>query len=300
MDPQPSENKIPITLITGYLGSGKTSLLRHLIDKANRKLAVLVNEFGELGIDGEIIKGKNIEMKELAGGCVCCSMTGEFELAIKEVIEKVKPEWIVIETTGVAEPTAIAFDIEENLPEIRLDAIVTMVDSPAMIKFPSLGHTGREQIELADIIVMNKIDLVSAKELEHTEKRLRDMNPDSIIAKAIRGKIPPQFIFGLNKVHRIVTHETHKIEEEYFSYETEKKLNKEKFMKLLGSLPKEIYRAKGFIRCSDGKTYLFNYVAGKKELEAFENKNKSELVFIGKGALSSREKIVKKLDKLLS
>ncbi len=299
MEALESENKIPITLITGYLGSGKTSLLLHIIAKANRKLAILVNEFGELGIDGEVIKGKNVDMKELAGGCVCCSMTGELELAIKEVIEKVKPEWIIIETTGVAEPGAIAGDIEENLPEIRLDAIVTLVDSAAMIKFPHLGHTGREQIELADIIVMNKIDIVSTKELEHVEKRLRELNPDSIIAKAIRGKIPPQFMFGLNKVHRVVKHDPHEIEEEHFSYETERIFQKNKFMKFLSSLPKEVYRAKGFVRCKDGKTYLFNFVAGKYELEDFENKEKSEFVFIGKDLLAQKEKILKKLDKII-
>ncbi|MDO8553828.1 MAG: GTP-binding protein [Candidatus Micrarchaeota archaeon] len=294
-----SEKKIPITLITGYLGSGKTSLLLHLIDKANRKLAILVNEFGELGIDGEIIQGKNIQMKELAGGCVCCSMTGELELAIKEILEKVKPEWIVIETTGVAEPGAIAGDIEENLPEIRLDAIVTMVDSAAMIKFPHLGHTGREQIELADIIIMNKIDIVSIKELQHVEKRLRELNPDSIIAKAIRGKIPPQFMFGLNKVHKVVKHDTHEIEEEHFSHETEKIFQKDKFIKFLSFLPKEVYRAKGFVRCKDNKTYLFSFVAGRHDMEEFENKDKSEFVFIGKDVLGQKEKILKKLEKII-
>ena len=299
MEQTDSDKKIPVTLITGYLGAGKTSLLRHIIEKATQKFAILINEFGELGIDGELIQGKNIQMKELAGGCVCCSMTGELELAIKEIIEKVKPEWIVIETTGVAEPNAIAFDIAENLPEVRLDAIVTMVDSAAMIKFPQLGHTGREQIEMADIIVMNKIDIISTKETEHVEKRLRDLNPGSIIAKAIRGKVPPAFIFGLNKVHRVIAHETHKIEEEQFSYVSDKLFKKEKFMRFLSSLPKEVFRAKGFVRCDDGITYLFNLVAGKHELEQFEKKDKSEFVFIGKELLKEKDKIMKKLEKII-
>lgn len=292
-----NDKKIPITIITGYLGAGKTSFLLHLISKATRKFALLINEFGELGIDGELIKGKNVDMKELSGGCVCCSMTGEFELAIKEIMEKVKPEWILIETTGVAEPGAIVSDIEENLPDVRLDAIVTLVDSPAMIKFPHLGHTGREQIELADILIMNKIDLVSPKETESVEKHLRHLNPGSIIAKAIRGKVPPQFIFGLNKVHRIVKHDTHMIEEEFFSYQSETQFNREKFLKFLHSLPKSIYRAKGFVRCEDGNTYLFNFVAGKYELEESDKKEKSEFVFIGKGASEAKEKVLKKLEK---
>src|SRR3989304_9553565 len=104
--------RTPITLITGYLGAGKTTLLRNILDNADRKIAVLMNEFGKIAIDSQVIKGKNIDMVELRGGCVCCSLTGEFEAAIKEIIEKTKPDAIVVETTGVAEPDAVVIDIQ--------------------------------------------------------------------------------------------------------------------------------------------------------------------------------------------
>ena len=194
-----SANRIPITIITGYLGSGKTTLLKHILEKSNKKLAIIMNEFGEIAVDAKIIEGKNVKMAELAGGCVCCSMTGEFEAAIREVLEKANPEWVILETTGVAEPTAIAFDIGQSMPEIRLDAVVTIVDCDAMFRFPSLGHTGREQIEMADIIILNKIDLVDENQVAKVEDRLRELNPRTIIIKALRSKVPPTFLFGLNK-----------------------------------------------------------------------------------------------------
>src|SRR3989338_4965688 len=96
--------KIPITIITGYLGAGKTTLLRNILNNADQKLAVIMNEFGEINIDGKTIKCKNVNMTELLGGCVCCSLTGEFEAAIKEIIEKVKPDAIVVEKTRGSEP----------------------------------------------------------------------------------------------------------------------------------------------------------------------------------------------------
>ena len=95
--------KTPITVISGYLGAGKTTLLRSIIKNLDKKFAILMNEFGEVGIDAQIIKGKNVDVQELSGGCVCCSLTGEFEFAIKEIIQKYNPEIIIVETTGVGE-----------------------------------------------------------------------------------------------------------------------------------------------------------------------------------------------------
>src|ERR671914_2951252 len=113
--------RTPVTLITGPLGSGKTTLLRHLLDAARQKIAILMNEFGEIAIDSQVIEGKNVRIADLGGGCVCCSLLGEFEAAVAEVIDTVHPDLIIVETTGVAEPEALIFDIEENVPRVRLD-----------------------------------------------------------------------------------------------------------------------------------------------------------------------------------
>ena len=293
-------NRVPVTIITGYLGSGKTTLLQHILANGNKKFAIIMNEFGEFAIDAKIIEGKNVKIAELAGGCVCCSLSGEFELAVKEIIEKAKPEWILIETTGVAEPTAIAFDVEENLPEVRLDAIIALVDADGFSRFPNLGHTGREQIEMADIIILNKIDLVDEKQVIGAEERLHKINGRAILVKAIKSKVPPGFLFGLEKdqtakLKMQEPHKRHEIETEVFLYETANIISKEKFIEFAGSLPKEIYRSKGFIRCNNNESYSFNFVAGRFDLEPFEAE-KTELVFIGKNILKLEKEIKERLE----
>ena len=150
------KQKVPVSVITGYLGSGKTTLLKRILN-TKRKIAVLMNEFGEIGIDAVVVKGKDIDLIELEGGCVCCSLTGEFEAAIKEILKRVKPDVIVVETTGVAEPDAIALDLEE-IKGVRLEGIITIVDAFETSRFPSLGHTGKMQIQMADVLILNKVD----------------------------------------------------------------------------------------------------------------------------------------------
>src|SRR3989338_5859434 len=155
--------KTPIAIISGYLGSGKTTLLKRIIENLDRKFAILMNEFGEVSIDAQIIKGRNVDIQELTGGCVCCSLTGEFEAAIKEIISRYNPEIIIIETTGVAELDAIVFDVEENLKEVKLDTVIIIVDADSFVRFPSIGRVGEAQIGMADIVLLNKIDLVNQK-----------------------------------------------------------------------------------------------------------------------------------------
>lgn len=277
--------KVPLTIITGYLGSGKTTLLRNIINKSKMKIAILMNEFGDVSIDGKIIEGKNIKMSELSGGCVCCSLSGEFEAAIGEILEKVNPEWIVVETTGVAEPTALAYDVVENIPSVRLDAIVTVVDSDAMVRFPSLGHTGREQIELADLLILNKTDLVSSDQLDKIKEKLLSLNEKAQMIETQNSDFDITILFGIKRdtqslVNQKHLHKIHKIEFEYFDYTNSRALSYDKFIAYLPSVPKEIYRLKGFIKTDKGD-YLINFVNGRFTIEEFSCE-KTELVFIGK------------------
>ena len=271
--------KTPITIITGYLGAGKTTLLRNILKSADQKLAVIMNEFGEINIDGKIIKGKNVNMTELQGGCVCCSLTGEFEAAIKEIIDNVKPDAIVVETTGVAEPDAVVVDIQDNLPELRLDAVITIVDSDAIIKFPAIGHTGKMQIEMADIILLNKVDLIDHKKLNEVENKIRSINEAAAIIKTEKCKVGNEILFGINTKKIAKKHKAHEIKEQYFKFETGKLIDKGKFEDFIKKMPKNVYRAKGFVKTNDG-SLLFNYVAGRHELEEFKA-DKTQLVFIG-------------------
>ena len=292
--------KVPVTIITGYLGAGKTTLLRRIVDECGMRIAIVMNEFGQVSVDGRVVQGKNIKMVELLGGCVCCSLSGEFDAAIGELLETVKPEWIVLETTGVAEPAALAYDVAENIPNVRLDAIVTVVDADAMVRFPQLGHTGAEQITMADLLVLNKTDLVTKEGLEKTRGRLTELNGHAELVETTQCGVPMESVFGIGRMRPVEKHKTHAIAYEYFEYTagtTDARFDYDEFGVFLSTLPKEIYRGKGFVRTERGR-FLVNYVAGRHTLERMDGEGGTELVFIGKGARKCETDVRDALDKM--
>ena len=286
--------RTPITLVTGPLGSGKTTLLRHILATRPTKIAIVMNEFGEIAIDTKVIEGKNVRIAELGGGCVCCSLLGEFEAAVTEIIKKVAPEIIIVETTGLAEPEALVFNIQEALPKCRLDGVVSVIDADMLVRFPELGHTTRLQIEGADILLLNKIDLVDAKQIEPLEGKLREINGTAAIVRTERCRIDPELLFGIGREKKIAPpqHE-HQPEFESFTFSSDKTFSRDCFERFADALPASVLRSKGFVRFQDG-AQLFNFVAGRWELEPFDA-NRTELVFIGKNVLSEKEAIVESL-----
>ena len=288
--------RTPITLITGPLGSGKTTLLRQILARQTGKIAIVMNEFGEIAIDTKVIEGKNVRIAELGGGCVCCSLLGEFESAVKEIIEKIAPELIVVETTGLAEPEALMFNIEETLPQCRLDGVVSVIDADMLIRFPELGHTTRLQIEGADILLLNKIDLIEPSQFESLETKLRQINPTAAIVRTERCRIDPELLFGIGRERKIAAPEhRHQPEFESFSFTSNKIFSRDSFESFANSLPASVVRAKGFIRFTDG-TQLFNFVTGRWELEPFES-DCTEVVFIGRNVSGEKDAIVMALKK---
>src|ERR1043165_7994354 len=211
------QSRIPITLITGPLGSGKTTLLRHILASYPAKIAIVMNEFGEIAIDTKVIDGKNVRIAELGGGCVCCSLLGEFEAAGTEIIQKIAPERIVVETTGLAEPDALVFNIQEALPQCRLDGVVSVIDADMLIRFPELGHTTRLQIEGADILLLNKIDLIEPGQNEPLQTKLRQINPTAAIVRVERCQIDPELLFGIGREKKVARPE-HKHQPEFQSF----------------------------------------------------------------------------------
>jgi G3E family GTPase len=287
--------RTPITLVTGPLGSGKTTLLRHILATYPAKIAIVMNEFGEIAIDTKVVEGKNVRIAELGGGCVCCSLIGEFEAAVNEIIAKIAPEIIVVETTGLAEPEALVFNIQDALPQCRLDGVVSVIDADMLIRFPELGHTARMQIEGADILLLNKIDLVDAKQIEPLETKLREINPTAAIIRTQRCRIDPELLFGIGREKTVEPprHE-HQPEFETFSFSSDKVFSRACFERFANSLPASVIRAKGFVRFNHG-TQLFNFVAGRWELEPFKAE-RSELVFIGKKITAEKSAILRALD----
>jgi G3E family GTPase len=287
--------RTPITLVTGPLGSGKTTLLRHILAVQPEKMAIVMNEFGEIAIDTKVIEGKNVRIAELGGGCVCCSLLGEFEAAVNEIIEKIAPERIVVETTGLAEPEALVFNIQEALPQCRLDGVVSVIDADMLIRFPELGHTTRLQIEGADILLLNKIDLIELAQIEPLETKLREINPNAAIVRTNRCRIDPELLFGIGRERKIVRLEhLHEHEFESFAFTSNKTFSRNYFEDFANGLPGSVVRAKGFIRFADG-AQLFNFVAGRWELEPFEF-DRTELVFIGRKIAAQKEAIIQALD----
>ena len=286
---------IPITLVTGPLGSGKTTLLRHILATHPAKIAIVMNEFGEIAIDTKVVEGKNVRIAELGGGCVCCSLLGEFEAAVNEIIEKVAPEMIIVETTGLAEPEALVFNIQEALPQCRLDSVVSVIDADMLLRFPELGHTTRLQIEGADILLLNKIDLVEPTQIEPLEAKLREINPRAAIVRTKRCRIDPELLFGVGREKKVAPPKhKHQAEFESFTFTSDKTFSRDCFKRFADSLPASVVRAKGFVRFDDG-AQLFNFVAGRWELEPFDAE-RTELVLIGKGIAPKKEAMLQALD----
>src|SRR6476469_3271361 len=286
--------RTPVTLIIGPLGSGKTTLLRHILAVQAGKIAIVMNEFGEIAIDTKVIEGKNVRIAELGGGCVCCSLLGEFEAAVNEIIEKIAPERIVVETTGLAEPEALVFNIQEALPECRLDGVVSVIDADMLIRFPELGHTTRLQIEGADILLLNKIDLIEPGQVKPLETKLREINPTAAIVRTERCEIDTELLFGIARERKIAAPEhRHHSEFESFAFTSSKIFSRDCFEGFAKGLPSSVVRAKGFIRFADG-AQLFNFVAGRWELEAFEV-DRTQLVFIGNRIVVEKQTILSAL-----
>ncbi|MGR9159850.1 CobW family GTP-binding protein [Rhizobium leguminosarum] len=179
--------KLATTILTGFLGTGKTTLLNHLLTSIeNESVAVIVNEFGEVGIDGKLVVPTADEVIELNNGCICCTVRGDLIAAIGELLRSGRPiDRIIIETSGLADPAPViqSFLLDETLARrLQLDAIVTVVDARHM-KQQLPQDEAREQISFADVLLLNKIDLESAEDLAATEQQLRGINP---LARIIR------------------------------------------------------------------------------------------------------------------
>ena len=191
--------QMPVTVLTGYLGAGKTTLLnRILTEDHGRRYAVIVNEFGEVGIDNDLVVDTDEEVFEMNNGCICCTVRGDLIRIIGNLIKrKGRFDAILIETTGLADPAPVAqtFFVDDEVKAIaKLDSIVTVVDAKNVLARLDDSHEAAEQIAFADVILLNKADLVPAGELEALEARLRAINPTAVIHNTERCVIAPDEI----------------------------------------------------------------------------------------------------------
>ncbi|MGY4232162.1 G3E family GTPase [Bradyrhizobium sp. USDA 4449] len=180
--PEATSSKIPVTVLTGYLGAGKTTLLNRILSENHgKKYAVIVNEFGEIGIDNDLIIGADEEVFEMNNGCICCTVRGDLVRIMDGLMKrKGKFDAIIVETTGLADPAPVAqtFFVDEDVQKnARLDAVVTVADAKWLSDRLKDAPEAKNQIAFADVIVLNKTDLVTKPELAEVEARIRGINP---------------------------------------------------------------------------------------------------------------------------
>ncbi|MET0969486.1 MAG: GTP-binding protein [Tardiphaga sp.] len=189
-----ASDKIPVTVLTGYLGAGKTTLLNRILSENHgKKYAVIVNEFGEIGIDNDLIIGADEEVFEMNNGCVCCTVRGDLVRILDGLMKrKGKFDAIIVETTGLADPAPVAqtFFVDEDVQaHARLDAVVTVADAQWLSDRLKDAPEAKNQIAFADVIVLNKTDLVSKAELAEVEARIRAINPYAKLHKTERAQV---------------------------------------------------------------------------------------------------------------
>jgi len=301
-------DKIPVTVLTGYLGAGKTTLLNRILSEPHgKKYAVIVNEFGEIGIDNDLIVGADEEVFEMNNGCVCCTVRGDLIRIIDGLLKrKGKFDGILVETTGLADPAPVAqtFFVDETVSgKTSLDAVVTVVDAKWLKDRLKDAPEAKNQIAFADVLVLNKSDLVTPDELKDVELRIRAINPFAKIHRTTRSDLPLEAVLsqGAFDLDRILAIEPHFLEGGHhhhdedvqsFSFSSDQPLDPKTFFAWIDNVSQiqgpNILRAKGIMSFKDDpQRYVMQGVHMMFEGDHQrdwrpDEKRESRMVFIGR------------------
>ena len=310
---------IPVSIITGFLGSGKTTLLNHILtQQQGLKTAVLVNEFGEIGIDNELIISSDDDIVELNNGCICCTINEDLVKTVHKILErKEKLDYLIVETTGVADPVpvAVTFLSTELRGKTRLDSIITLVDCDNFYaKTREESMAAKQQITYGDVILLNKTDLVESQVVAKIEDKIRQQRPNARILQTVKGNVSLPLILSVGLFesdryfqeetshsehhhehddhhhhhHEHHHHHSEHLDEDGFtslSFETEQPLDIRKFQYFLDNqMPESVFRAKGILWIKGSPARHIFHLSGKRfgiEDDEWKGTPKNQLVFIG-------------------
>ncbi|MDO8975805.1 GTP-binding protein [Reyranella sp.] len=304
-----AQSQVPVTVLTGYLGAGKTTLLNRILSEQHgKKYAVIVNEFGELGVDNDLVVNADEEVFEMNNGCICCTVRGDLIRIIEGLMKrKDKFDGILVETTGLADPGPVAqtfFTDEDVKARTRLDAIVTVIDAKHFFGQLEQGSEAEQQVAFADVILLNKTDLVSPDELAKVEDRIRGINRYARIFHTQNSQIALDAILdkGAFDLGRILEFEPdflhsghdhhHEDEVRSLSITADRPVDPDRFQKWMGALLQikggDIFRSKGILAI-DGAPRRYVYQGVHMMMDSDwgtpwkdGDKRSSKLVFIGR------------------
>ncbi len=276
---------IPVTVIGGYLGAGKTTMVNHLLRNAEERMAVLVNDFGSINIDEELISDRDGDTISLANGCICCSLADGLAAALDTVLAfDPKPERLLIEASGVADPASIA--AYAHAPGLRLDAALVVVDAETIRARSTdkyVGDTVVRQLASADLLILNKVDLVDADVLSGTKAWLSRQAPKAAIVEATNGAVASAVIFDLGLVNRAVHNVSETVAEDVFQTWswTGDELKRSHIENLMTALDErdDVFRVKGVVTLTDepDQPMVLQRVGSRWSLTVLESEDKPTL-----------------------